>query len=109
MSKNIQLDAPNIGKEEKKYLARAVDAGYVSSVGPFVKEFEDNFARYLGVERAVSTQSGTSAIHVVLHELEIGKGDEVIVPVLTFIATINPITHPEAYHTLPDYLKQMRH
>ncbi|MCX5778217.1 MAG: aminotransferase class V-fold PLP-dependent enzyme [Elusimicrobia bacterium] len=91
MSNRIFLDAPNIGAIEKKYLNKAIDSGYVSTVGPLVGEFEERFAKYLQLKKAVSTQSGTAAIHVALHELGIGKGDEVIVPVLTFIATVNPV------------------
>ncbi|MCL4456665.1 MAG: LegC family aminotransferase [Nitrospirae bacterium] len=93
MSKGIYLDAPNIGEREKKYLNNAVDSGYVSTAGPFVKEFEERFSGYLGIKKAVSTQSGTAAIHVALHELGIGHGDEVIVPALTFIATVNPVMY----------------
>ncbi len=93
MSKQIYLDAPNIGETEKKYLNNAVDSGYVSTAGPFVQEFEERFAKYLGAKRAVSTQSGTAAIHVALHELGIGHGDEVIVPALTFVATVNPVMY----------------
>lgn len=91
--KEIHLDAPNIGKLEKEYLNKAIDSGYVSAVGPFVSEFEEAFAEYLGIKKAVSTQSGTAATHMALYELGIGKGDEVIVPVLTFVATVNPIIY----------------
>ena len=93
MYKKIHLDAPNIGGLEKKYLNKAIDSGYVSTIGPYVSNFEEKFARYLGVKNAVSTQSGTSAIHIALYELGIGEGDEVIVPALTFIATVNPVTY----------------
>jgi perosamine synthetase len=87
------LDAPNIGELEKEYLSKCIDSTYVSTVGPFVPEFEEKFAKYIGVKRAVSTQSGTAAIHMALHELGIGPGDEVIVPALTFIATVNPVMY----------------
>src|SRR3989339_230348 len=87
----IFLDAPNVGKLEKKYVNSAIDSGYVSTVGPLVGEFENAFASYHDVPRAVSTQSGTASLHIALHELGIGKGDEVIVPALTFIATVNPV------------------
>jgi len=102
MSKKILLDAPNIGIIEKKYLSKAIDSGYVSTVGPLVGEFEDRFAKYLNLKKAVSTQSGTAAIHVALHELGIGKGDEVIVPVLTFIATVNPVVQIGAVPVFAD-------
>lgn len=96
MSKKIYLDAPNIGALEKRYLVQAIDSGYVSSIGPFVPEFEEKFAKYVGIRRAVSAQSGTAAIHIALHELGIGKGDEIIVPALTFVATVNPVIYAGA-------------
>ncbi len=92
----VFLDAPNIGEIEKKYLTKAIDDGFVSTVGPFVEKFEEKFANFLKVKNAVSTQSGTSAIHMALYELGIGKGDEVIVPVLTFVATVNPVIYVNA-------------
>lgn len=92
MSK-IFLDDPNLGELEKKYLTKAIDTNFISVVGPFVPEFEEKFAQYIGSKKAVSTQSGTAALHMALYQLGIGKEkeDEVIVPALTFIATINPI------------------
>jgi len=89
----LELDAPNIGKLEKRYINKAIDSGFVSTFGPFVSEFERKFSKCLGINKSVSTQSGTAAIHIALHELGIGKGDEVIVPVLTFIATVNPVIY----------------
>ena len=93
MYKKMHLDAPNLGEMEKEYLNKAIDANFVSTIGPFVSEFENKFAGYLGVSCAVSTQSGTAAIHIALHELGIGAGDEVIVPALTFVATVNPVVY----------------
>ncbi len=92
-SKEIYLDAPNLGVMEKEYLNKAIDAGYVSTAGPFVAEFEKKFSRYLKVDKAVSLQSGTSALHTSLYELGIKKGDEVIVPALTFVGTVNPVVY----------------
>ncbi len=94
--RSILLDEPNVGEAEKRYLAKAVDTGYVSTVGPFVGQFERIFARYCGTANAVSTQSGTAALQVSLYELGIGAGDEVIVPVLTFVASVNPVIHAGA-------------
>jgi perosamine synthetase len=90
---DIYLDAPNLGELEKQYLCRCVDSTFVSTVGPFVPEFERKFADIVGVNHAVSTQSGTAAIHMALYELGIVPGDEIIVPVITFIATVNPIVY----------------
>jgi len=106
ISKNIYLDAPSLGVAEKKYLVRAIDSGYVSSAGGFVNEFEDRFSRYVGAKKSVSTQSGTSALHMALYELGIGKGDEVIVPATTFIASVNPVVYVGAKPVFADIDEQ---
>ncbi len=102
MSKIIELDAPFVGETEKEYLCKAVDSGFVSSVGPFIPEFERKIADYLGVKGAVALQSGTAAIHMALYELGIGPGDEVIVPALTFAATVNPVLYTGATPVIVD-------
>jgi len=101
MSK-IFLEDPNLGDLEKKYLIEAIDTNWVSTVGPFVPEFEERFARYIGAKKAVSTQNGTAALHMALYQLGIGEGDEVIVPSLTFTATINPILYVGAKPVIVD-------
>lgn len=98
----VYLDDPNLGNLEKKYLTKAIDTNFVSVVGPFVPEFEEKFAGYIGAKKAVSTQSGTAALHIALYELGIGEGDEAIVPDLTFIATINPILYAGATPVIVD-------
>lgn len=92
-TKTIYLDAPSVGELEKQYIAKAIDSTFISTVGPMVPEFEEKFAKYVATKKAISTQSGTAALHMALYELGIGPGDEVIVPVLTFVATINPIVY----------------
>lgn len=89
----LYLDSPNLGELEKEYILKALDTNFVSTVGPFVPEFEEKFARYLRVTSCVAVQSGTAAIHVALYELGIKEGDEVIVPAITFVATVNPIVY----------------
>lgn len=91
--KTISLDAPNLGELEKQYLNKAVDSNFVSTVGPFVPQFEAAVADYLDIRHAVATQSGTAALHAALYELGIGPGDEVIVPALTFVASVNPVLY----------------
>ena len=102
MCKEIYLDAPNVGELEKKYLSNAIDSGYVSTIGSFVPEFEEQFAKYLDVRKSVATQSGTAAIHTALYELGVEKGDEVIVPALTFVATVNPVIYVGAVPVFVD-------
>jgi len=112
------LDAPNLGITEKEYLTRAIDAGYVSTIGPLVPEFEEKFSKYIGGGKAVSVQSGTAALHMALYELGIERGDEVIVPALTFIATVNPVLYlgakpiivdvdPETWNIEPKEIKKV--
>ncbi|MGE5582417.1 MAG: aminotransferase class I/II-fold pyridoxal phosphate-dependent enzyme, partial [Bacillota bacterium] len=102
MSKPIQLDAPNLGELEKEYLLKAVESGYVSTAGPFVPEFEARFASYLKAGACVAVQSGTAALHMALYELGIKEGDEVIVPAITFVASVNPVTYVGATPVLVD-------
>lgn len=98
----IPLDAPNIGDLEKEYVVRAIESGYVSSVGPLVSEFEERFADYVGAKHTVAVVNGTSAIHLALRILGIGPGDEVIVPALTFIGTVNPVVYVGATPVVVD-------
>lgn len=102
MSSTVYLDAPRVGEMEKEFLCRAIESGFVSTIGPFVDEFETLFSSYLATPNAVSVQSGTAALHVALHELGIGPGDEVIVPALTFIASVNPVTYVGATPVIVD-------
>jgi len=89
----IYLDSPNLGELEKQYLNRCIDSTFVSSHGPLVSEFEMKFSRLLDCRNAVSVQSGSAGLHMALYELGIGKGDEVILPALTFIATANAVKY----------------
>ncbi len=104
--KEIFLDAPLVGALEKKYVEKAIDSGYVSSIGPFVSKFEEKISNYLNIAGAVAVQSGTSAIYMALYELGIGPGDEVIVPALTFAATVNPVLYVGADPVIVDVDKE---
>ena len=98
----LLLDAPHLGEREKKKLTECIDSTYVSTAGPFVPEFEERFAGYLGSPFAVAVQSGTAALHVALVELGVGPGDEVIVPALSFVASVNPILYAGGTPVLVD-------
>ena len=89
----IPLAVPNIGELEREYVLRAVDSGFVSSVGPFVNEFEDRFAEYVGARYAVACSSGTAGIHIALILLGVEAGDDVFVQDFSFIASANPIVY----------------
>jgi perosamine synthetase len=85
------VSRPSVTSREVEYVTDAVTSGWISSLGPYVTRFEDDFAAFCGVEDAVSVASGTAALHLALHAYGIGAGDEVIVPDLSFVATANAI------------------
>jgi len=86
----IQLSKPVITEEMKKATLEVLESGRFVK-GPKVKEFERNFADYCGVKYATAVTNGTAAIYLALRALGIGRGDEVILPSHTFIATAEPI------------------
>ncbi len=92
----IPLCIPNISGNEGKYLAECVSSTFVSSVGPFVDQFEARTKEVTGAAWAVATSAGTTALHTALHSLGVGPGDHVIIPSLTFIATANAVSHCHA-------------
>lgn len=89
----IPLAVPNIGALERHYVVEAVESGYVSSVGPFVAEFEDRFAHRVGAKHAVACASGTAAIHIGLILLGVERDDEVFCSDFTFVGSVNPIAY----------------
>ncbi len=90
---NIPLSEPVISGNEKKYVNECLDTGWVSSVGSYVERFEQMAAAHVGSDHAVAVVNGTSAIHVSLLCCDVKPGDEVIVPALTFIASVNAIKY----------------
>ncbi len=92
----IPISAPVIGAREIEYVTDAIRSGWVSSIGPYVERFEAAFAGYLGVEHAIAVSNGTVGLHLALHTLGIGPGDEVLVPDLTFVATANTVVQTGA-------------
>jgi dTDP-4-amino-4,6-dideoxygalactose transaminase len=98
----IPLAVPSIGGNAARYLAECLETNFVSSVGPFVGRFEAEFAAAVGARHAVACASGTAAIHLALAALDIGPGDEVLVPSLTFVASANPVRYVGATPVLVD-------
>ena len=92
MSEFIPLSVPNFGPREAELAGEAITSGWVSTSGAKVTEFEQALARYLGTDRAVACNGGSSALHLAAMAAGITRGDEVIVPTLTFIAAVNPLT-----------------
>ena len=87
----LGVSAPHLGGNEMKYVDDCLANGWISSQGQYVGLFEKALAGYLGVGHAVSTSSGTTALHLALTALGIGAGDEVIVPSVTFAACASTV------------------
>ncbi|NLG06615.1 MAG: DegT/DnrJ/EryC1/StrS family aminotransferase [Candidatus Pacebacteria bacterium] len=79
----ILVNQVKIPKNAKKYLNDCVESTWISGQGRYVEKFEKEFAKFIGKKYAVSTNSGTSALHLALLALDIKAGDEVILPALT--------------------------
>ncbi|WP_349312759.1 DegT/DnrJ/EryC1/StrS family aminotransferase [Brevundimonas subvibrioides] len=94
--RRIPLSAPDLGPEDRARLIRTFDDGWVSSAGPVVEAFEQAFADHVGLAHATATSSGTAALHLALHMLDLKPGDAVIAPTLTFIGGVAPIVHAGA-------------
>ncbi len=88
----IPLSVPNFGPEEAARADEAIRSGWVSTSGARVGEFEGQLAAYVGMPRAVAANAGSSALHLAALAAGIGPGQEVIVPTLTFIAAVSPLT-----------------
>lgn len=89
----IPLSVPNLKGKELEYVTEAVRTEWVSTGGPYIKEFESAIADYVHVPAAAACQSGTAGLHLALMAIGIGAGEEVIVPTLTFIAAVNPVRY----------------
>lgn len=92
MSEFIPLSVPNFCGNERKYVDEALEGAWVSTSGAKVGEMEQCMAKYLGMPEAVCCASGSAALHLAALAAGIRPGDEVIVPALTFIASVNPTT-----------------
>ena len=92
----IPVAEPLMGEKELEYVSECILTGWVSSAGKFVRHFEEVFASFCGSKYAVATSNGTTALHLALLSLDIGPGDEVIVPTLTFIASANSVKYTGA-------------
>lgn len=98
----IPLAEPTLNGNEAKYLQECIDSGFVSSVGPFVERFEQEFAAKVGARHAVACSSGTAALHVALRLAGAEPGRVVAVSDFTFIASANAITYTGADLLLVD-------
>lgn len=101
----IPVYQPSLSGNERKYLNECIESTWISAKGPFIKEFEKKFAQYVNITHATSVCNGTMALHLSLVVLGIGPGDEVIVPTLTYIASVNAISYTGANPVFVDSLE----
>lgn len=87
----IPSSKPFLSEKESKIIYKVVKSGWISSKGSYVTKFENNFSKYIDTKYSITTTSGTSAIELALKTLDLKKNDEVLVPNLTFAASINAI------------------
>ena len=89
--KFIPVNQPLLNGNEKRYLNECIDSGWISSEGPFVKEFESKFAQRHGRKYGIAVANGTAALKCALEAIELKAGDEVIVPSFTIICCVTAI------------------
>jgi len=98
----IPVCQPTLEGNEKKYVNQCMETNWISSRGRFVDEFEEKFANYCGVRFGITTNSGTTALHLALATMGIKEGDEVIIPSFTMISTANAIAYLDAEPVVVD-------
>lgn len=98
----IPVNEPLLNGNEKKYLCECIDTGWISSEGPFVKEFENKMSAIVGRKYGIAVSNGTAALEVAVQALGIGEGDEIIMPTFTIISCAMAVTKLGAIPVLVD-------
>tara|TARA_R110002110_G_scaffold415719_1_gene654190 strand:- start:24624 stop:25736 length:1113 start_codon:yes stop_codon:yes gene_type:complete len=104
MSDFIPVNTPLLIGNEKKYLNQCIDTGWISSEGPFVKEFEEKFSERVGRQFGVAVANGTVALECAVRALGLQPGDEVIMPTFTIISCIQALINNQLKPVLVDSL-----
>ncbi len=100
--RRIMVASPLLTGNELAYVTECIKTNWISSQGKFVKQFEDFFCKSHANMSALAVSNGTVALHLALEALGVGKGDEVLVPDLTFAASVNAILYTGAIPVLVD-------
>ena len=98
----IPVYRPDLSGNERRYVLDCIDSSWISSLGVYIERFEKALAATTGAAHAVAVCNGTVALHLALHCLGIGPGDEVIVPSFTYIASVNTIAQTGATPVFAD-------
>lgn len=89
----IPVAAPDLSGNEERYVLETIRSSWVSSTGPFIRRFEEEFAALCDTRFAIAVANGTMALHLALMTVDLRPGDEVLVPSLTYIATANAVRY----------------
>jgi perosamine synthetase len=98
----IPVYRPDLSGNERRYVLDCIDSSWISSIGVYIPKFEAALAEVTGAQYAIAVCNGTVALHLALHCLGIGPGDEVIVPSFTYIASVNTIAQTGATPVFAD-------
>lgn len=98
----VQIARPDLSRHEFRAVLDAFMSTWISSKGAYIQKFEREFASFVGTNHGIAVSNGTAALHLALLALGIGPGDEVIVPDLTFVATINAVLYCGATPVIVD-------
>ena len=97
----VPFVVPNIELSDKRAIETALKSNLLTD-GPILRKFENEFCKFTGSKYAIGVSNATSALHLSLKSLGIGKGDEVIIPNITFVATANAVLYVDATPVLVD-------
>jgi perosamine synthetase len=89
----FQVSKPSLTGREREYVLDALDSGWISSNGSYVRRFEEVISQFLGVDECLTVVNGTAALHLACLTLGLEPGDEVIIPTLTYVATANAVAY----------------
>ena len=117
MNKRIYMASPTMHGDEQRFVQEAFDTNWIAPLGPNVNGFEREMEQYTGIAHCSALSAGTAALHLALKLLEVGEGDTVICPSLTFAATVNPVAYekgkivfvdsePDTWNMSPEALRR---
>lgn len=101
-SRTVPVCTPVLDGREREYVSNCLETNWISSLGEYIPRFERSFAELCGAPYGVSCSSGTAAVHLALEALDIGPGDEVIIPAFSLIVSANTVCMTGATPVLVD-------
>lgn len=102
MQSPIPVNTPLLNGNELKYVTECIETGWISSEGPFITKFEEKFSNYIGCKYGVAVSNGSAALDIAIRALNIGAGDEVIMPAFTIISPAQSVVTAGATPILVD-------